>query len=1040
MKHLKFNLATTPLLETLSQIEDLKAFSYNNLQESKQVLSLDDIRSLAIDLLAVAGIDNASIIIHKLPTGAHYNYDKLEQFIITIDYLGEKWKTEEMYVAKNRIEYSDYVLFKTINLILDKYNHKNRFISVSNSIQIENEIHKFFVSGLWMDFTEYKNIINQLNSTNASKDLIESDKKYFINYYASLYCNSDEHASFRFIPILPNNILIDSKKTEVSNSNSLNFEEHLKQRGIKAFHLLSDSSKKFQFICETLALLLKDQTVNIYQDSSNINIVLKEEHLILKSTSSDATKEVDIFSTAIKTINNLLKKYKSTKRIFFYNYDYSHNYHYFICDLSVGEEIFDLCRNYNHSSKALFSRLDLYLEYNDIESVRIGVSNESRKRLLGIEVPNGKDWEDLFTWYLTLNSHKVMPSNKWNKEVKVLIDKIGKERYSTIIYHWLVKLLEKTHQELHASWKYKINEDGWIIIADPISQNLKEVSSPEWVHKVYGSDYNYSENNAIYTRNGFYFYYTLGGRILRGIIHSAPITEDRLLLSFLDDFAIKNPNESADVIHAYSQLPASLGVPRLTYLRTKIKKKNIQTRIETALKKISKDLNLTQDELEEIATPNYSLNKEHRFERGIANFKAIYTIINHKKTELVWVDEKNNTQLSIPAKIKKEYTVELKDLKDDIKEIENQLSSQKKRIESFFTKNRVWKYDEWLSHYINHPLVGSIGKYLIWHFDNGAQKNQGIWQGNYFVDVHEQPILWLSSDVEVQLWHPIGFNADYVIAWRTYLQTKEITQPFKQAFREIYLITDAELETHTYSNRFAGHILNKDHFGALCKTREWTPNAMATGMPTKRVSEGQWMIEYLVSDIWLGEHGSFYGSAHITTDQVRFYRHKRLINLEDIPATFFSELMRDIDLFVGVASIGNNPNWQDRGDSNTRNYWNNYAFGELSGSSKTREDALKTIIPKLKISHKCSFDGKFLKVKGHLREYKIHMGSGNVLMLPNDQFLCIVADFSKRRSTDQSYIPFEGDDMLSIIISKAFLLADDHKISDETILQQIKRK
>ena len=28
----------------------------------------------------------------------------------------------------------------------------------------------------------------------------------------------------------------------------------------------------------------------------------------------------------------------------------------------------------------------------------------------------------------------------------------------------------------------------------------------------------------------------------------------------------------------------------------------------------------------------------------------------------------------------------------------------------------------------------------------------------------------------------------------------------------------------------------------------------------------------------------------------------------------FSEIMRDVDLFVGVASIGNDPTWADRGE------------------------------------------------------------------------------------------------------------------------------
>ena len=50
----------------------------------------------------------------------------------------------------------------------------------------------------------------------------------------------------------------------------------------------------------------------------------------------------------------------------------------------------------------------------------------------------------------------------------------------------------------------------------------------------------------------------------------------------------------------------------------------------------------------------------------------------------------------------------------------------------------------------------------------------------------------------------------------------EITQPMKQAYREIYVVTDAELATRSYSNRMAAHILKQHQFSALAGGR--TPN------------------------------------------------------------------------------------------------------------------------------------------------------------------------------------------------------------------------
>ena len=157
--------------------------------------------------------------------------------------------------------------------------------------------------------------------------------------------------------------------------------------------------------------------------------------------------------------------------------------------------------------------------------------------------------------------------------------------------------------------------------------------------------------------------------------------------------------------------------------------------------------------------------------------------------------------------------------------------------------------------------------------------------------------------------------------------------------------------------------------------------------------------------------------------------------MEEVPKIVFSEMMRDVDMFVGVTSIGNDTNWQDGGNNDMYTYWHSYSFGNLNEIAKTRKSILEQLVPKLKISDQCSFDGKFLIVDGQLKTYKIHLGSGNILMSPHDQYLCIVPD----RNSDQEkvYLPFEGDQMISIILSKAFLLAEDHKITDQLILRQL---
>jgi len=174
------------------------------------------------------------------------------------------------------------------------------------------------------------------------------------------------------------------------------------------------------------------------------------------------------------------------------------------------------------------------------------------------------------------------------------------------------------------------------------------------------------------------------------------------------------------------------------------------------------------------------------------------------------------------------------------------------------------------------------------------------------------------------------------------------------------------------------------------------------------------------------------------------------VEIKDVPLIVLSEVMRHCDLFVGVASVANDPNWRDSGkDAEHPNqwrmtagaaYWTRQSFGDLDQSSVMRRELLEELLPMLAIGDKCKIDGRFLHVRGNLRSYKIHLGSTNILMEPNDQYLCIVPARKRGETAVTESLPFEGDGKLSLIISKALLLASDNNITDSTILAQIRQK
>ena len=161
------------------------------------------------------------------------------------------------------------------------------------------------------------------------------------------------------------------------------------------------------------------------------------------------------------------------------------------------------------------------------------------------------------------------------------------------------------------------------------------------------------------------------------------------------------------------------------------------------------------------------------------------------------------------------------------------------------------------------------------------------------------------------------------------------------------------------------------------------------------------------------------------------------MRLADVPPVVFSEVMRDIDLLVGVTSIGSDPTWNAEPGQPHAEYWHRFAEAELSTAAENRRSVLETLLSKLTIKDRCRLDGRYLMVRGESNQYRIHLGSGNVIMEPGSRYLCIVRGPGDAAASVA--LPFEGDPTLAVILSKAFLLANDKAIRDETILRQIRR-
>ncbi|MEM9260260.1 MAG: DUF4132 domain-containing protein, partial [Bacteroidota bacterium] len=459
---------------------------------------------------------------------------------------------------------------------------------------------------------------------------------------------------------------------------------------------------------------------------------------------------------------------------------------------------------------------------------------------------------------------------------------------------------------------------------------------------------------------------------------------------------------------------------------------------------------VSRQEIEDLAVTDHRL-KNGQYEQQIGEFTAILDLVKPGKCRWHW-QRAEKGQKSIPKAVKEGFPEELKALKRYKKELETDSMNLRNRLDWCLRLDRVMEVTYFQERWLGNGLLRYFSERLIWSVKTAEARGTVavIHQADGWVTASGDKID-LADFTTLKLWHPAQASAQEVEAWRAYLLEHKIQQPFKQAFREVYVLTAAEENTRTYSNRMAAHILKQHQFANLARGRGWSYQLIGAwdhGLQSQacyqELTELNLRVEFIILEMdtdsdWMNQSGIW---NYISTDQVRFLdnRHGAVLDLAEIPLLTFSECMRDVDLFVGVASIGNDDQWVDSGGEVMRNYWHSYSTSDLSALGKNRRLILQQLVPRLKIRDVATVNDKFLVVKGQLRTYKIHIGSGNILMSPNDQYLCIVPGSydQKKGATDRYYLPFEGDRTLSIILSKAFLLAADHEIKDPTITRQIR--
>ena len=360
---------------------------------------------------------------------------------------------------------------------------------------------------------------------------------------------------------------------------------------------------------------------------------------------------------------------------------------------------------------------------------------------------------------------------------------------------------------------------------------------------------------------------------------------------------------------------------------------------------------------------------------------------------------------SMPAKLKKHPYVE--ELKAVHKKLKDQYTRSRIMLEQAMEDCIRFEENE-LRKLMQNPVIWPLLKHLVFICNGQA----GFYTDGLLVTANAV-CLPLKSKDELRIAHPTDLYAsgDWHM-YQKFLFDKAIRQPFKQVFRELYVPTPEE-EGATQSRRYAGNQIQPQKTVAVLKGRRWVAD-YEDGLQKIYYKENIIATIYAMAD--------WFSPADIeapTLEYVCFHNRRdyKLMNISEIPPVIFSEVMRDVDLAVSVAHAGS-------------------VDPETSHSTIEMRSALVELTMPLFHLNNVKVKGNFAHIEGKLGKYNIHLGSG-VIHQEGGAQIAVLPVHSQSRG--RLFLPFVDEDPKTAeILTKIIFFAEDNKIKDPSILNQIK--
>lgn len=373
---------------------------------------------------------------------------------------------------------------------------------------------------------------------------------------------------------------------------------------------------------------------------------------------------------------------------------------------------------------------------------------------------------------------------------------------------------------------------------------------------------------------------------------------------------------------------------------------------------------------------------------------------------------------ALPARFKKdERVLEYQAVSKALKEQYSRTCRMMEQAMEEETVFEAWELLELMESPVARPILAPLVFGLAGAGKKGAGKQKlpevmGFLTGEGLTD-ETGAVTKIPKDAPLVAVHPYHlFAAGRWHGFQRLLFKRQIRQPFKQVFRELYVKLEEEKDK-AKSRMFSGNQIQPQKTVGALRSRRWVAD-YEDGLQKVYYRENIVARLYAMAD--------WFSPSDIeapTLEYVAFEDRKTFqpVKISQVPEILYSEVMRDVDLAVSVAHAGG-------------------VDPEASHSTVELRRAVVECSLELFGIGNVRLEGSHAYIEGRLGCYTVHLGSGVVHQTGN-AMLYIVPVHSQHRG--RMFLPFMDEDPKTAeILSKILLLAEDFKIKDPKILEQIR--